>query len=96
MRTIKIGQIFGMLEVMSLETPLLTPKGKPSRAYVICRCSCDKIKAISKGRLFRGDSKTCGKKECRKKSVLLANKERRLGKYGLTSDGYERNWDGHK
>ncbi len=80
-----------MLEVISLKTSVLTPKGKPSKAYVICRCGfCGNIKIIYKARLFKGDAKTCGRKECTHRSFLSTCKAKGLYKDGLTSDGYKR------
>ncbi len=90
MKNINIGQKFGFLEVISLKTSMLTPKGKPSRAYVVCRCSCGKEKVIYRGRLFKGDAKTCGSKKCKAQSFILAWKKKDSYRHRKTSDGYIR------
>ena len=90
MRKIEIGQKFGFLEVISLETPMLTPKGKPSGAYVICRCKCGREVVVYRGRLFKGETKTCGRKICTKQSRRETYEKKYSMIYSKTSDGYLR------
>lgn len=89
MLNIEIGQKFGFLEVISLKTSMLTPKGEPSRAYVLCRCRCGKEREIFKSFLFSGDAKTCGSETCSRQSRKLTFMERSPYER-KTSDGYIR------
>ena len=87
---IEIGQKFGFLEVIGLETPEFTTKGKPSRAYVICRCKCGWEVVVSKARIFKGDTKTCGNEKCSKQSRRETYEKKYSMIYSKTSDGYLR------
>lgn len=64
MKTVKIGQKFGKLKVISLKTSMVTSEGKPSKAYVVCRCSCGNEVSVDKVSLLNGVSKHCRSMNC--------------------------------
>jgi hypothetical protein len=72
-----VGEKFGSLEVIALDTGLKTQKrGGPSRAYVMCRCCCGEVIPVRKSLLHRGRQTTCARQSCprsRKKKERQAN-----------------------
>lgn len=89
MRAIEIGEKFGFLKVVSLDTDKRTPKGKASRAYAACQCKCGKVVTVRRGMLFNGERKTCGQKKCSAASFVENMGYKGVVRY-LTSDGYKR------
>lgn len=54
-----IGNVFGMLKVLTEAESSITPKGRTKRRF-LCQCSCGNQKIISMDSLQMGHSKSCG------------------------------------
>src|SRR5262245_36849518 len=72
----KIGQRFGRLIVVSLDTQ----RGQSRRAYWLCVCDCGKSIVINSGSLSSGNTRSCG---CLKRD---STRQRSI-KHGCTRNG---------
>lgn len=84
MSEVKIGNVYGMLTVIDIATPV------SSGSAFLCRCSCGKTKVISRCSLVTGHAKSCGCFQKRTAAVIGHNQKT----HGLSKTRLYKVWDG--